>query len=337
MYIKTERLEIKPITDSDRDNVISLLTDDIVKQTYMVPDFETEESVIKLFHRLKDLSHSDGFYQVGIYLEDNLIGIANEVGREEDRIELGYAILPDYHNQGYGTEMLNALIYQMHAEGFSKVVTGAFEENISSIRVMEKCGMQRIEKTDEIEYRGKVHTCVYYVRRNVVLETKDLIIKQAEQKDWKDMYYNIWRHAESAKYMLWKVTSSEEEAQVRMQKTIAYEQTHPYAWLVYEKASGQAIGFAGMTEVEPGVYEDMGIALGPDFVGKGYGKQIVNAMVDYAKNELGAKKMLLSYRSQNIASKKLQEACGFIYSHSEDRVDPRTNEGYVVEFTYKEL
>ena len=165
MYIKTERLEIKAITDSDRDNVISLLTDDIVKQTYMVPDFESEEAVIKLFHRLKDLSHSDGFYQVGIYLEDNLIGIANEVDREEDSIELGYAILPDYHNQGYGTEMLNALIYQMHAEGFSKVVIGAFEENLSSIRVMEKCGMQRIEKTDEIEYRGKIHTCVYYVKR----------------------------------------------------------------------------------------------------------------------------------------------------------------------------
>ena len=171
----------------------------------------------------------------------------------------------------------------------------------------------------------------------VRLETKDLIIKQAEQKDWKDMYYNLWRHAESAKYMLWKVTTSEEEAQERMAKTIAFEETHPYAWLVYEKASGQAIGFAGVTEIEQGVYEDIGIALGPDFVGKGYGKQIVNAMTDYAKNELGAKRMVLSYRSKNTASKRLQAACGFQYSHSEDRLDPRNNEPYVVEFTYKEL
>jgi len=170
-----------------------------------------------------------------------------------------------------------------------------------------------------------------------MLETKDLIIKQAEQKDWKDMYYNLWRHAESAKYMLWKVTTSEEEAQERMAKTIAFEETHPYAWLVYEKASGQAIGFAGMTEIEQGVYEDIGIALGPDFVGKGYGKQIVNAMVDFAKNKLGAKKMVLSYRSQNIASEKLQEACGFIYSHSEDREDPRTGESYVLKYMVKEL
>jgi len=168
-----------------------------------------------------------------------------------------------------------------------------------------------------------------------VLETKDLIIKQAEQKDWKDMYYNLWRHGESAKYMLWNVTTSEEEAQERMAKTIAFEETHPCCWLVYEKLSGQAIGFAGMIEIEDGVYEDTGVALGPDFVGKGYGKQILNAMVDFAKNELGAKKMVLSARSQNIASKKLQESCGFTYSHSEDRVDPRTGENYVLEFTYK--
>ena len=165
MYIKTERLELKPITDKDCDNVIAILTDDVVKQTYMVPDFESREAAEKLFIRLRDLSHSDDFYQVGIFLNDELIGIANEVEREGDSIELGYAILPEYHNQGYGTEMLKALTAQMHAEGFSKVVTGAFEENLSSIRVMEKCGMQKIEKTDEIEYRGKVHICVYYVRR----------------------------------------------------------------------------------------------------------------------------------------------------------------------------
>lgn len=170
-----------------------------------------------------------------------------------------------------------------------------------------------------------------------MLETKDLIIKKGEQKDWKDMYYNLWRHAESAKYMLWNVTTSEEDAQIRMEKTIAFEETHPYCWLVYEKASGQAIGFAGMIEIEDGVYEDTGIALGPDFVGKGYGKQILNAMVDFAQDELGAKKMVLSYRSQNIASEKLQESCGFTYSHSEEKVDPRNGESYVLKYMIKEL
>lgn len=164
MYIKTERLELKSITDNDRLPVIALLTNDIVKKTYMVPDLETKEAEEKLFLRLRDLSMSDSFYQMGVFLDNELIGIAHEVERQADKIELGYAILPSYHNRGYGTEILNALIEKMLADGFSQVITGAFEENGASIRVMEKCGMRRLEKRDRIEYRGKTHRCVYYVK-----------------------------------------------------------------------------------------------------------------------------------------------------------------------------
>ena len=171
----------------------------------------------------------------------------------------------------------------------------------------------------------------------MMLETKDLLIKPGEQKDWKDMYYNLWRHAESAKYMLWNVTTSEEDAQIRMEKTIAFEQSHPYAWLVYEKASGQAIGFAGMTEIEAGVYEDMGVALGPDFVGKGYGKQVLHILIDFSKEQFGAKKFRYCHRSDNEASRKLCQSCGFVYSHSEERVDERNGQTYTLEYNFKEL
>ena len=169
------------------------------------------------------------------------------------------------------------------------------------------------------------------------LETKDLIIKKGEQKDWKDMYHNLWRHSESAKYMLWNVTTSEEDAKDRMARTIKFEETHPYTWIVYEKASRKAMGFAGMEEIECGVYEDKGVALGPEYVGRGYGKQILNKMVELARDELGAKKMLLSYREGNEASKRLQESCGFRYSHSEDRVDPRNDTPYIIHFTKMEF
>ena len=34
------------------------------------------------------------------------------------------------------------------------------------------------------------------------LETKDLIIKKGELSDGRDMYYNVWCHAETARYTL---------------------------------------------------------------------------------------------------------------------------------------
>ena len=114
------------------------------------------------------------------------------------------------------------------------------------------------------------------------IETKDLILKKAVQSDWEAMYRNLWCHEESARYMLWTVTTSEEEAQDRMRRTIEFEKKEKYALLVYDKRSGQAIGFAGMREIEPGVFEETGVALGPEFVGKGYGKQILNALVEEA-------------------------------------------------------
>lgn len=164
------------------------------------------------------------------------------------------------------------------------------------------------------------------------METRDLILKKAESDDWPDIYENLWRHAESAKHMLWKPSHSAEEAKVRIEKVIAYQKTKPFEFFVYEKKSGKAIGFAGMKQISDKVYEDTGIAIGPAFVGKGYGKQILMEFVRFAFEELGAEKFVTSCRSKNIASRQLQLSCGFTYSHSEDRVDPRTGNAYVLEF-----
>lgn len=125
---------------------------------------------------------------------------------------------------------------------------------------------------------------------DVKLETKDLILKKAEFEDWKTIYYNLWRHKESAKYMLWQPTETDEDAKDRMKRTIAFEEKpeNKYALFVYLKKTGEAIGFAGMRELERGIYEETGIALGPEFVRKGYGRQILTALLEEA-GKLGAK------------------------------------------------
>lgn len=162
MCFKTKRLEVKPISEADRAAVIDLLTNDVVAQTYMVPDFQTREEAAKLFERLKALSLGENCYVAGIYLDQAFIGILNETEAGGSRIELGYAILPQFHNHGYGTEVLTGAITYLFARGFTEIVTGAFQENGASIRVMIKSGMSRLDHQDEIEYRGKVHRCVYY-------------------------------------------------------------------------------------------------------------------------------------------------------------------------------
>ena len=150
------------LSEKDRAAVSEILADKTVAKTYMVPDFTSEEQVVGLFRRLVDLSGGEDRYVRGIYRGDTMVGFLNDVGITGDSVELGWVVHPRYHNQGCATAAVKLAVAELFALGFCEVSAGAFEENGASIRVMEKSGMKREDRTDEIEYRGTVHCCVYY-------------------------------------------------------------------------------------------------------------------------------------------------------------------------------
>ena len=160
--IVTQRLRIRPLQKKDQQALVELFLDRSVKKTYMLPDFASRQEAEALFLRLMKLSEEPGRFVMAVCLEDRCIGILNETEVTEHSMELGYAILPAFQNCGYGTEALAGAIDHLLRKGFREILAGAFAENGASIRVMEKCGMERISKTEEIPYRGSVHTCVYY-------------------------------------------------------------------------------------------------------------------------------------------------------------------------------
>lgn len=162
-----------------------------------------------------------------------------------------------------------------------------------------------------------------------LIETKSLILRKAADTDL-EIYQTLWRHWESARYMLWQVTENLEDAKERLRKSIEFQRQHKYAFFVQEKCSGKVIGFAGMKEIEPGVYEDTGIGLGPDFTGKGYGTEILTAFIEEAR-AMGARRFVASCRKQNLPSHKLMMKCGFSFSRDEARTDPRDGSSYVLE------
>lgn len=164
--IITKRLSLRQLLPSDSKAIISILMNDCVKKTYMLPDFPTADDALSLFNRLLALSEDPGRYVFGIALQDKIIGFMNDVEIKDGNIEVGYVIAPDYHNHGYATEALTALIDHLHQAGFHTVIAGFFEENIASRRVMEKAGMTQTAHSDNIEYRGKVHRCIYFEHKN---------------------------------------------------------------------------------------------------------------------------------------------------------------------------
>ena len=153
---------LRPIQLQDREAMLDILTDDTVKQTYMLPDFADRRDALPLFRRLAELSRDESRYVRGICLEERLIGFLNDVEIQDGSIELGYVIHPDFQGKGYMTEALRSAVDALFLMGYREIICGAFEENAASIRVMVKAGMQKLSRTDEMEYRDKRHQCVYY-------------------------------------------------------------------------------------------------------------------------------------------------------------------------------
>lgn len=81
-------------------------------------------------------------------------------------------------------------------------------------------------------------------------------------------------------------------------------------------------------ELAPHVFRETGICLGPDYVRKGYGRQILNCLIQHCKKELGAEEFIYSAREENEASHRLAKSMGFRMIDSELCMDRRDGSQY---------
>lgn len=160
--VTTKRLVLREILECDFNNLIDIFYSEEVKKTFMLPDFSVKEDALKLAYRFRGLSCDYNRFVYGICLDNRLIGFVNDVFIGENIVELGYVIHPNFKNKGFATETLSACIDLIFKSGFKTVKAGAFEENLASQRVMQKCGMVLTGEEERIEYRDKIHRCVYY-------------------------------------------------------------------------------------------------------------------------------------------------------------------------------
>lgn len=169
------------------------------------------------------------------------------------------------------------------------------------------------------------------------IETPRLLLRRSRMEDWRDLYESIWSRPEAARYMFWSPTADENDARARMERTLAWEQTHPFKYTVEEKASGRAIGWAGVEPLDEGVWGETGVALGPEFWRRGYGREILSALCAFCRDEMGAERFVACAREKNEASNALIRAFGFVFDRGEELVDERNGESYTMLYYHKDL
>ena len=166
------------------------------------------------------------------------------------------------------------------------------------------------------------------------LVTEHLVLRKAREDDLDSIWKNVWINENLNKMMFWEATKTLEEAKDRLRRTIAFHQTSNN-FFVCLKETDEAIGFAGVRPVDlDGGYEDSGIVVAEEYQGKGYGKEIVKALLDFAFQDLKAKTFYYSCFVENDISRKLCLSFGFNYLRRETQVRERDKKEVTLDFYY---
>ena len=152
--IVTERLQLKPIVQSDAVYIAELLADDreTIQMTEDLPDPCTPETA-KDWVRLRR-KPGENVFAIQLNETGDFIGC---VGIKQDGavVHLGYWISRAYWNHGYATEAAWAVVRNARSLGATEVQSCVFVENKASARVLEKLGFQNVGQTErDIPQRG---------------------------------------------------------------------------------------------------------------------------------------------------------------------------------------
>ena len=165
------------------------------------------------------------------------------------------------------------------------------------------------------------------------LETEHLILRKAEEKDLDSIYNNVWSDERLNEMMFWENTKSYEEAKDRLNRTIEYQKKNP-VFFVCLKDTDEVIGFGGVRLIGPDVYEDSGICIAKKYQGKGYGKELLKALIDYSFYELKGEQFVYSCFVENDISRNLCLDFNFKFLKRSQQVRDRDSKTINLDFYY---
>lgn len=157
----TQRVALRRFTDADADNLFALNRDqDVLRFSSEVPlgDVDAYRAMIRdSFVPLYRTYENFGYWVAeertsGLFIGWFCLHPAAEAGDaaallefDDADFEIGYRLRRSAWGKNYATEVTRALVTWAFAElGVERIVATASSSNLASIRVMEKCGLQRV-------------------------------------------------------------------------------------------------------------------------------------------------------------------------------------------------
>lgn len=148
VIIETERLLLREFTSDDAMLIYELNFDPEVVRFTLDPikDIEHAKEVLEKKILPQYVLYNHGRWAVHKKSNNEFIGWCGLKARpERNEIDLGYRFKQSAWGKGYASESAFACLkYGFEKLGLSRIVGRAMPQNIGSLKVLEKCGMQYI-------------------------------------------------------------------------------------------------------------------------------------------------------------------------------------------------
>jgi [ribosomal protein S5]-alanine N-acetyltransferase len=146
IYLKSERLNLRPINLSDLNNIHQLhsLPETDEFNTLGIPENIEETKVILDQWISENQKEKNQIYTFVIEFQQQFVGLITlNLGKEKYKnAEFWYKLHANFWNKGFATEALKTLInFAFNDLKLHRITAGCAVENKGSIRVLEKVGM----------------------------------------------------------------------------------------------------------------------------------------------------------------------------------------------------
>ncbi|MFS0848467.1 GNAT family N-acetyltransferase [Novosphingobium panipatense] len=142
MFVRTERLFLRPAWPEDLDDLVEILAEEDIQRNLGVTQLPRTADELRVYlNRPRDLHLPHFFMYLRSPTGAELVGGIG-LGRSDDNVEVGYWIAPRYRGRGFASEALRAVINQARTLGHRRIVACHFADSWRTGDVLESAGFR---------------------------------------------------------------------------------------------------------------------------------------------------------------------------------------------------
>lgn len=146
MILYSVRCNLRPLTANDREDYVNLVALPEVRK-YLGGVLQVNEALRKFEAMLE--SDAGNYHWIARDKEsDRFVGLLALTPHSYHPFpELSYQLMPNYWNNGLGTELIDKILHYAFAElNFHQVLAETQQLNLASCRILKKVGMKLIDR-----------------------------------------------------------------------------------------------------------------------------------------------------------------------------------------------